>query len=322
VQIRAIVLFGKNGQRRDLWFELGKVNIITGKSGTGKSALISIVDYCLGGKFEVADGPIRDQVEWYGVLLQYPQSQLLIARKGPGTAQGTGACYYDQGTSINLPASIGEPNTTMDALEELLTSKLGITENLHTPPPGQTRSPVSAHIRHALTLSFQEQDEIATRRRLFHQQNEYFRMLHFKDTLPYFLGVVAEDAIQLEQQLRDARRALRLHQRTLKDEQDLRGEGVGKAISLISEAREEGLLPPTFNESLDQLDEVVQALRQVLEWRPEDVPFEASSNASALQREHEELEERSAQIREEMEAAEVYTGSTQKVTTLITVRSV
>ena len=47
IQILEIILYGKNGKKRVLSFSLGKVNIITGSSATGKSAIIDIVDYCL-----------------------------------------------------------------------------------------------------------------------------------------------------------------------------------------------------------------------------------------------------------------------------------
>jgi len=43
MQIKAIYLYNKDGEIRELKFKLGKVNIISGKSDTGKSAIISIL---------------------------------------------------------------------------------------------------------------------------------------------------------------------------------------------------------------------------------------------------------------------------------------
>ena len=61
LQIKQIALYNVKGAVRVLNFSLGKVNIITGKSNTGKSALIDIVEYCLGrSTFNVPEGVIRD----------------------------------------------------------------------------------------------------------------------------------------------------------------------------------------------------------------------------------------------------------------------
>ncbi len=44
--ISAIILFCQNGEKRIVSLEPG-VNIITGESKTGKSALLEVIDYCL-----------------------------------------------------------------------------------------------------------------------------------------------------------------------------------------------------------------------------------------------------------------------------------
>ena len=55
MQIKSIVLYNAAGKTRELSFKTGAVNIISGESNTGKSALIDIVEYCLGrSEFEVS----------------------------------------------------------------------------------------------------------------------------------------------------------------------------------------------------------------------------------------------------------------------------
>ena len=92
ISIRSIVLWPKraNKQCRQVTFADGVINVITGQSGSGKSSLIHIVDYCLGsGKCSIPVGTIRESVAWFGVLLQVPGRQLLIARRNPeGRDQG------------------------------------------------------------------------------------------------------------------------------------------------------------------------------------------------------------------------------------------
>ena len=47
-QILDIVLYSKKGESRVVQLQPGALNIITGASKTGKTALIEIIDYCLG----------------------------------------------------------------------------------------------------------------------------------------------------------------------------------------------------------------------------------------------------------------------------------
>jgi hypothetical protein len=48
LQLRAIAIYSHEGERREVTFRLGKLNIVTGAPKTGKSALLDIVDYCWG----------------------------------------------------------------------------------------------------------------------------------------------------------------------------------------------------------------------------------------------------------------------------------
>jgi predicted ATPase len=70
IQLRSISIYSHDGQRRDVNFRLGALNIVTGASKTGKSALLDIVDYCWGrAECTVAEGEIRKSVSWFALHL-------------------------------------------------------------------------------------------------------------------------------------------------------------------------------------------------------------------------------------------------------------
>jgi ABC-type lipoprotein export system ATPase subunit len=48
VQLLAIILYSRTGERQVLEFAPGALNVVTGESKTGKSALLEIVESCLG----------------------------------------------------------------------------------------------------------------------------------------------------------------------------------------------------------------------------------------------------------------------------------
>jgi hypothetical protein len=94
-QILDIVLYGFNGERRILALHPGQLNIITGASKTGKTALIEILDYCLGSdECKIPEGIIRSAVEWVGVRLQVTGGQVFVGRKLPKRGEASSSEVY------------------------------------------------------------------------------------------------------------------------------------------------------------------------------------------------------------------------------------
>jgi hypothetical protein len=244
MQLLDIVLFSHDGRRRVLSLRPGVVNVITGGSKTGKSALVDIVDYCFGStECRVPEGIIRRAVSWFGLRLQLANGQAFIARRCPNArATSSEECFVEISEVVQMPEATALRQTTnTKGLTALLTSWTGIHENLHEPRPGQTRPPLSANVRHALALCFQPQDEIIRRQQLFHGSGDNFFAQALKDTLPYFLGAVDDEFVRKREELRRLRDQLRLTERRLAEITALRGGGVSKADGLLAQARDAGL---------------------------------------------------------------------------------
>lgn len=271
MQIRELVLYGYNGEVRHLPFALGQVNIITGRSKSGKSVVGDIIDYCLGGdSCNIADGVVRDNVAWYGLLLQFEHERVFVARKNPDKGQQTtGVCYIDIGEKIEAPDNCDfSSNTNVSGIEESLTRRIGISENLNTLPEGQSRLPLAANIRHALYYCFQGQDEIAAKNFLFHHQSDDFITQAIKDTIPYFLGAISEEALALENERSILKRKLTLEKRKLEENRFLMGGGSERAISLIGEARQAGLIDASTQIDYQNYREMYSVLQTAMNWSP------------------------------------------------------
>ena len=246
--IRRLVLYSHTGEQRLLAFKKGCLNVITGDSKTGKSAIIDIVDYCLGrSSCNVAEGVIRRSVSWFGLEIENNGSVLFIARKNPGPSTDLGSEIYVRRGSFDDPPRFDElaKSVTEGELIRLLTRFIGISENEHRPQTG-TRLPLEATIRHALFLCFQKQDEIDNRERLFHRQGEQFIPQAIKDTLPYFLGAVDEEHFLKQQELDSARDALReLEQRSAR-RRDQRTQDLGRIRRLVNDGKRVGIVAQDF----------------------------------------------------------------------------
>ena len=91
--IDKVVLWPKKSEHsfRTVDFKSDKINIITGASRTGKSAIIPIIDYCLGAdKCTIPVDTIRNATAWFGVLISLDGGQILLCRKEPGQRASTG----------------------------------------------------------------------------------------------------------------------------------------------------------------------------------------------------------------------------------------
>ncbi|MEL7173465.1 MAG: DUF3732 domain-containing protein, partial [Pseudomonadota bacterium] len=276
------------------------MNIITGDSKTGKSALISIVDYCLGSsKCAVPEGVIRNNAAWYGVRCTDGSSQHFVARRSPERGKDTTSdAFYAVAAEVEIPeAEQLSATTNIDTVVERLTNFVGIGLNLHEPPEGQTRDPLSAKLRHALAFVFQPQNEISQPGHLFHKQSDNWVARAIKDTLPYFLGAVDDDFVAKKTKLKDLRRKLRDRERSLAHLEAIAGEGLGSAAGLISEARDVGLLGADASPTV--WEEAIELLQVAAKTSPEEqlVRYEQSIDQAELAR----LNGERARLREQLQ---------------------
>ena len=129
MKIASITIYNKAGHKRELKFNLEGLNIITGRSSTGKSALSDIIEYCMGrSTCNVPEGIIRDTVSWFCVIFQFPADQILIAKPTPG--DGASSCSQ---AMIRRGKNISPPefkellvNSNDDTVETTLSRMLGI----------------------------------------------------------------------------------------------------------------------------------------------------------------------------------------------------
>lgn len=292
MQLLAIVLYNADGRIRRLDFEPGALNIVTGESQAGKSALLTIVEYCLGrSTMMVPVGPIADTVAWYATLWQLDDgSRAFVGRPAPAAGRaGTSVAMLEFGATLDAPplASL-EVNIESHALREQLGRRIGIEENLSEPPEGSLRQPLEANIGHAALLCLQSQNEVASATSLFHRQGEPGIDSALRDTIPYFLGAVARDEALKRAQLRDAKRTVaRLTNEVAKAENAALTIDV-ELNALFAEARAVGLV----NDGVSGRTELVRALQGARVARPHVAPLrdtEAQDRRLALQAERDTL---------------------------------
>ena len=125
----------------------------------------------------------------------------------------------------------------------------------------------------AFYYCFQGQDEIAAKNFLFHRQSDDFITQALKDTIPYFLGAISEEALALENERAVLKRRLTIERRRLEENRHLMGGGFERAVKLIGEARQVGIIDASTQVDYQNYQEILSILQNALSWSPKIVSF-------------------------------------------------
>ncbi|HNO75561.1 MAG TPA: DUF3732 domain-containing protein [Nitrosomonas mobilis] len=307
MKISSIHIYSHDGQRRDLRFKVDGLNVITGRSSTGKSALSEIIEYCMGrSSFNVPEGIIRDKVAWFAVVYQFEKEQVLVAKPTP--ASGAASCstaMLRRGTKLHAPEFNDlSVNTDDDSIVEMLSRLLGIPENRTDVALEHSRDSYDANVKHTFYYLFQKQGLVANKDQLFYRQNEQFQPQAIRDTLPILLGVSSHARYELESKLRTAQRDLRINAKQLEQARNAVDTSHEKAVGLYSEARAVGVIgSPDGNPNADAL---IDALRSALSWKPETVPDDDGGRISRLEEELSQLRQERRDVQARIDAAKLF----------------
>lgn len=318
MQIKSLVFYNSKGEKRILSFEIGKVNIITGESKTGKTALIDIINYCLcSDDCRISEGIIRDTVEWFGILLQFETEQVFVARQNPNKIKqaSTQYIYFSNSDTVETPEFAAlQNNSDINTLKDFFTKKLFISEFTNTPETG-TRAALTVNFKHSRYYSYQPQDLIAQRNYLFYNQTDNFVAQSIKDTLPYFLGVLREDTIRIEQEIASKKRELTKFEKDLKEYERLKQDGSKKIFELVDEAKQLNLLP--VEKSADDATQAIDALKEVLLWESNQMETAQGDNEylKKLLDEKGELTKQLSRLNDDVKAVKSFINQTSDYST-------
>lgn len=265
MRIRTIAVWNATGEVRRIDLH-GGLNIITGESETGKSTLIDIISYCLGAStFRVPQGPIAQSVVYYGLLVTIDATDAFLGRPAlPEGQQSSSRAQLEIGQTDLPDFQSLSPTISADDMQAWVAAQIGIEENRFDPPARASRRPLVAKLDHALIHCFQSQDEIASRKILFHRASEDYLPQAIRDTLPYFLGVTGPEELRLAADLRELQRTLRETVRLREQNDETLADGLQDTVALLSQAADAGLLsahelPDTIAGALALLAEVRNA---------------------------------------------------------------
>ncbi|MGR9165644.1 DUF3732 domain-containing protein [Rhizobium leguminosarum] len=264
LHIKEIIIWPEdpNVEPRTIPFDPKKLSVISGWSSTGKSSVISIIDYVLGaGTSAIPVGVIRDKASWYGLTLETDVGLMRLGREKPQLRQVSDQYWLLQGEEVSqsLPRR-PRPNARTERIKQLF-DDLSQLSNLDTDPSGRGFGG-RASFRDMAAFNFLPQHVVANPYTLFFKADTSQHREKLRNVMPLALGILAnEDLVKLH-----TRRLLRDELRRVEADLNLRREALerwrGNATVAFYHAQELSLLPS--GPLPESLDEVIDILKKVV----------------------------------------------------------
>lgn len=265
-QLREIVLWPRRAglEPRRVRFEPGRVNVISGGSRTGKSAIIPIVDYCLGSeKCTIPVATIRDACSWFGIVIETRLGQKLLARREPGQLRATGDMFLSEGSSVEVPKGAPSRNTTVDAVKRSLDELAGLSQLNFEADEAARGFAGRVSFRDLVAFMFQPQNVVANPNVLFYKTDSYEHKEKLKAIFPYVLGAVTPEILAKRHELVEVRRNLRKKEQELKSVQQVTERWRAEILARVARARELGLIPQGSAQPVNT-ERAIELLRGVI----------------------------------------------------------
>lgn len=290
--IKSVVYYSHDGRKQQLDFVPGAVNIITGASNTGKSAIIKTIDYCLGSSQCDIPAYIKDRTQCVAVKWTDGTTELLVSRLVPQPPQASmSKMFVDFMSSVSIPETPEElrGGTTVKQARLILERAFGIGEAYQEIDDRTAEKPSRISVRQIVPYIFLSKDVIDSETLLFHGLNDINVAKHIIASIPFFLGAVDENEMAADGQMRALRARIEYELRKQEQFGKQQDEVVTKCQSLIGEAIQCGIIPTTdLNHEIEKL---IPVLKEISLWKPTDVIVSDDAAMQNLNRQKAEVGE-------------------------------
>jgi len=242
--VKYIGVVDKDKQLHSVKFTQG-LNIITGKSSTGKSAILEIFDYCMGSSEDtIPDGKLTDRGETFFTVLQF-QSFTLVIGRGAASMR----CFLREVTGPDADDILGLMKNVdyffddryfvnKDQFLKSLGRFFGVTlENIDTDPLRKEitgKKSATPSVRSFPSLMLQHQNLVANKHAVFYRFDEKVKRDQAIDHFKILMGIVDEAYFDIRKELTEVEYELRRVQHKIPKEDKLRKEIIKKFDDLLA----------------------------------------------------------------------------------------
>ena len=270
-QLLELIIWPRNPEfpPRTVEFKPGMLNVITGASRTGKSAIIPIIDYCLAsGECSIPIDTIRDFTSWYGIVFQTDYEQVLLARRVPVGNKVSNDFYLLRSDIISIPSTISDRNETSDGIKIYLNTISGVPYFNLDGEEDKKGYTGRLSFRDLMALVFQSQDIVANQNILFYKTHAHEHREKLRNWFPFILGAETLETLKARQRIQVIEKRLAQLRREFDKTKAISNAWKANMEGHLRVAKEYGLLQEDF--SIDTNPEwLLNRAKQILQDIPE-----------------------------------------------------
>ncbi|WAC44613.1 DUF3732 domain-containing protein [Pseudomonas sp. SL4(2022)] len=206
--IDAVILWPRQPgmEPRVIPFHEGKINIIHGLSGTGKSSIVHIIDYVLGAtKCQIPIGIIRDTVEWFGLKIRLLDDIYIVARRTPGNSQGSNDLSMKLADDDSIPDTVAKTHS-LNQYKAAFDGMVRVSDLPHSDDEEPSSFDRRSSYRDMAAFNFLPQHIVANPNTLFFKTDSFAHKERLTRAMPYALGMVDATYVMNERRRDEALR--------------------------------------------------------------------------------------------------------------------
>jgi len=235
-----IFIFGKDGGKREVKFTDG-LNIITGDSKTGKSAILEIVDYCLfSSTSTIPKGVVENFSELYSIVIKASEKYLIIGRPSKTTEQSSKS-YIGIETSDHFLKNMSANYFLNLPLRPLKEAQIEVEKHLgisvldtRIDKTEDKRKAGKSSMRSFIPLLFQHQNLIANKHSIFYRFDDYYKRKKTIEDFPILIGWESSEYFLHARELEEKTKELKAHNKLIQSLK-LKSEEVRERLKAIIE---------------------------------------------------------------------------------------
>lgn len=244
--VRYIGVIDQKNELHSVKFKQG-LNIITGKSSKGKSAILDIFDYCMGSSEDtIPQGIITQRAKLFFTVWRFSGMAVVAGRRADNANQ----CVLREVSAeqakhvLAYVKDVDNFFTAQYQLSRIEFSKslgryFGVTmDDIDTDPLQKQlmrqKSPTPS-IRSFASFMLQHQNLVANRHAIFYRFDEKRKREQAIDHFKIFMGIVGEDYFDLAKELAEAETELKRALAVIPKQEQIKSAGIGEMAAYLRE---------------------------------------------------------------------------------------